>query len=342
MRILISGHSMAASRQQRFWEYFASLGHKVVLLAPRNWGTYNTVDMQKDSFTVKAVDYIGLGRRVRGFLESVEEVKPDWVYLNDESDDGQIIQACQAKKTSPFKLTLFSWDNLPNQYLWQRFIDQIDLFVPGNMGARSILLQKGIPEEKIASPVIQVGVDTELFTPMPENPKQYDTVTCAALSDSKGVCQIQQVVKDLGFKHLWLGTQRSNDTLSCKITYGDQGFINYEQMPLFYNRARIHVLFSRDMPKWKEQFTYSIAESLACGLYNVISDAGEWPSLWKDVPGVMMVPQNDVEALKEDLRSEMELTTPRRININGRRTVQERYSYAEVGAQLQQVFGGSS
>jgi glycosyltransferase involved in cell wall biosynthesis len=325
---------MAAPRQQRFWEYVSSLGHEVTLLALK-MDRYNVVDIERNLFSVKAVDMIGVGRRVRGFLDVIENAKPDWVYLNDESDGGQILQACQLKTTAPFRLALFSWENKPNPYMWEKFIDKIDLFIPGCPGARKILLSKGVPLEKImAEDIIQVGVDAELFTPMPENPKQFDTITCSGFTDNKGVCEIQQVVKDLGLRHLWVGAKRSYDQLSCEITYGPKGWVNYEELPYFYNRARLHVLFSHDTPTWTEQFApYSTVEALSCGLTAVTSDAGEIPHFLKDCPGVKIVPQNDLAALRSGLEKMLNYA-----GETGRRFVVENFGYEKIAEKLVKAF----
>jgi glycosyltransferase involved in cell wall biosynthesis len=333
-RIIVAGHSMVAPRQQRFWEYISSMGYDVLVLAPKVLGPYRICDREKDSFKLKAVDLAGSGGRIRGLKDLIDEFVPDFLYLNDEVDAGLVLQACQLKKENKFTLALFSWENIMNQHGWEKLLSSIDLFVPGCPGARSILLSKGIPAEKMSVEIIQVGVDTELFTPMPENAKQFDTVTGSRFTDRKGICEIQQAVRELNLRHLWLG-RSDNDELSCQMDYGLKGWTEYEELPYWYNRAKTHVLFSKDTPTWKEQFTYSIAETLSCGLFNVISNAGEWPYFWLSAPGTFMV-GHYIEQLKEGIKHTLDLGT----NIEGRKYVQKNFSFEVTATRLLRLFQG--
>lgn len=336
-KIIVCGHSMAAPRQQRFWEFFASLGHEVHVLAPKVWMMHKVVDMERGSFSMKGINFIGWARRIRGFLNLAEEVNPDWVYLNDEADVGQVLQACQVKKDIRFKLALFSWDNILHLYGWEKLIDQIDLFIPGCQGAKEILIQKGVDVSKITDCILQVGVDCNLFRPL-ECDKEFDTVTCAGFTENKGITDIKKVVKQLGLKHLWLGGSRPYDRLSEPLDYGyAPGWMNYEELPKWYNKAKVHVLFSRDTPEWKEQNApYANLEALACGLNVVMTKAGDAPYFLEGCKAALLIPQNDVDALKDGI-----IETLNYSGESGTKFVIENFSYEKIAQKLVRVFGNA-
>jgi len=341
MRIVVSGHSLSANRQIRFWKYMALRGHEVLVLAPRDWMFHHVDDEDEGNFHLRGVTFIGRSRRIRGFFDLVRDFDPDVVILSDESDFGQFLQAFQLKMEMGFTLVSFHWDNVPHWYGWEKGIKVIDLFVAGCEGAKRVLTrEKRVFEDKVVSPIPQVGIDTSLFHPL-DVEKVYDTVYVGGMTVNKGVDLIEEVVRRLGIHHLWIGARRGYDVLPYEgfPVYGDyRGWIDYEELPEWYNRAHVFVIASRDTRHWKEQWGYAIGEALSCGLPAVISNAGEFPSVWGPCRAVRMFEQGDVDDLHEKL-DELLNDDPSEIGREGRRFVESRYSMEVVARKYEEVFG---
>jgi len=326
---------MAASRQQRFWKYFASLGHTVRVLAPRKWLFYEVKDYEEGKFSIKAVELFG-GLRVRGLSDEVRDFQPDWIYCNESTYSGGALQAVQVGPEFGAKTAVFEWDNIYHTSPMEpKVLGDVDLFVCGCPGAKKVLLQKGVPEEKIwREPILQVGVDCDLFKPIKRD-KEFNTVTCAGFTENKGVTDIKKAVREMGLKHLWLGTRRPYDRLSEPLDYGyTPGWMMYEQLPEWFNKARVHILFSRDTPEWREQNApYANLEALTCGLSVVMTKAGDAPYFLKDCKAVRLIEQNDVKALKEGINEMLDYQ-----GESGRRFVKENYSYLIIAQKLVEAF----
>jgi len=156
--------------------------------------------------------------------------------------------------------------------------------------------------------MLQAGVDTHLFRPM-KTKKVYDTCTCAGWTVNKGVDLIEEAVRQLGLNHLWMGHKRQYDTLPYPEfpKYGDiAGWKPYTELPKLYNKAKVHVLASRDTPHWKEQNApYANLEALACGLSVVMTNAGDAPLMLKGCKAAIIVPPSK-EKIKQGILKQLE------------------------------------
>lgn len=69
----------------------------------------------------------------------------------------------------------------------------------------------------------------------------------------------------------------------------------YDLMPAIYRTADVFVYPSETTDEWAEQFGYSVAEAMSCGIPPVVSDCGSLPWVVGDAGTV--VPERDSEAL---------------------------------------------
>jgi glycosyltransferase involved in cell wall biosynthesis len=324
---------MAASRQQRFWKYFASLGHSVRVLAPRKWLFHEVKDYDEGNFSIKGVELFG-GLRVRGLSDEIRDFQPDWIYCNESTYSGGALQAVQVGQELGVKTVVFEWDNIYHTSPMEpKVLEKATLFIPGCEGAREILIQKGVPKDKLSEPIPQVGVDTDLFRKMTVE-KDYDLVYASGWTLNKGYDLIQGAAKDLNLKIVWLGAKRPFDIMPKPIEYGDVvGWIEYEKLPLYYNRAKLGIVASRNTKEWVEQFLYFIPECLSCEIPVVATDAGEVPRIWGSCKAVRIVRQNDVEALKEGIKEMLDYQ-----GESGRKLVEENYSYPIIAQKLVEAF----
>jgi glycosyltransferase involved in cell wall biosynthesis len=331
MKVLVFGHSLCAPRQIRFWRFFASLGHNVRVLAPRKWLFHEVKDYEEGNFSIKGVELFG-NLRVRGLLDLVREFKPDILYSNEPTYSGGSLQAIQVGKELGVKVAIFEWDNVfHTSPVEQKVLENADLFIPGCEGAREVLKQKGVPKDKLSEPIPQVGVDTNLFRKMNVE-KDYDLVYASGWTLNKGYDLIQEAAKDLNLKIVWLGAKRPFDIMPKPIEYGDVvGWVEYEKLPLYYNRAKLGIVASRNTNEWLEQFVYFIPECLSCEIPVVATDAGEVPRIWGSCKAVRIVRQNDVEALKEGIKEMLDYQ-----GESGRKFVISNYGY-EVAKKLVKI-----
>jgi len=336
MRILVFGHSLCAPRQIRFWRYFTSLGHTVRLLAPRRWMFHEVKDSEEGSFSVKGVELFG-GLRVRGLLDLVRDFKPDILYSNEPTYSGGSLQAIQVGKELGVKVAVFEWDNVYHTSpLEPKVLENTDIFIPGCQGAKEVLIKKGVPRAKISEPIPQVGVDTELFRKL-DVKKDYDLVYASGWTVNKGYDLIEKAAKDLNLRIVWLGAKRPFDIMPKPIEYGNVvGWVAYEELPFYYNKAKLGIVASRDTKEWLEQFVYFIPECLSCEISVVATDAGEIPRIWGKCEGIRVVRQNDVDALKIGIEKMLNYK-----GENGRNFVLENFSYAKIAEKLVKAFGNS-
>lgn len=306
------------------------------MLAPRKWLFHEVKDLEEGSFSLKGVELFG-GLRVRGLFDIAKDFQPDWIYSNEPTYLGGSLQAVQVGKELGVKVAVFEWDNIRHTSPMEpKVLEKATLFIPGCEGAREVLIQKGVPKDKLSKPIPQVGVDTDLFCKMNVE-KDYDLVYASGWTLNKGYDLIQEAAKDLNLKIVWLGAKRPFDIMPKPIEYGDVvGWIEYEKLPLYYNRAKLGIVASRNTKEWVEQFLYFIPECLSCEIPVVATDAGEVPRIWGECEAVKIVRQDNVEALKEGI---MEMLNYK--GESGRNFVLEKFSYEKVAEKLVKVFGNS-
>jgi glycosyltransferase involved in cell wall biosynthesis len=311
----------------------ASLGHQILVLAPREWLFHKVKDEKEGNFELKGVDLFG-NLRVKGLYNIVKDFKPDVLYSNEPTYSGGSLQAVQVGKELGIKVAIFEWDNVFHTSVFEpKVLENADLFIPGCISAKDILIQKGVPKDKISEPIPQVGVDTSLFHKITVE-KDYDLVYASGWALNKGYDLIQEVAKDLKLKIVWLGAKRPFDIMPKPIEYGDVvGWVEYEKLPLYYNRAKLGIVASRDTKEWLEQFVYFIPECLLCEIPVVATNAGEVPRIWGSCKAVRIVRQNDVEALKEGIKEMLDYQ-----GESGRKFVEENYSYPIIAQKLVKIF----
>ena len=276
------------------------------------------------------------GTRIRGFLDFVKSFKPSIVYCNDELD-GSVYQAVQAKRELGVRIALFHWELLKHmKRLSIKVLNEFDLHICGCSGALKLLEHMGI-KNVYEKPVPQVGINVNLFKPL-GGIRTRDLIYAGGRTVNKGIHFTEKTARELGLSILWVGKQRPFDILPYEgfPSYGDDvGFIEYEQLPLYFNRAKVLVMPEIDTPAWVPQFGFVIGEALSCGLRCVISDAGDNIENWGEAPGVRIVPQGFIPELKEAILSSLKDWEP---NLAGRRYIIERYSCEVIANELIKAF----
>ena len=319
MRVCIVGHSLVDLRQVLFCEELQKQGVDVLEIFPMRWhhqyrpGSFN-VDYKKG-----IAGYTFPKRAYR----KIEEFSPDIIYSMTELWQRQAYVSLGWASALAVHIAYFVWENIRSHvpirglnlvrnyyhHHYSYYHRASALIIAGNREAAKIHCADAV--------LPQVGIDTELFCPMDEIRKEFDLVFVGRDTPEKGTETIKEAVRGLDTKILWR-----------------KGFLDYNQLPAFFNRAKIHLSPSVDVPFWREQAgNYSNVESLSCGLSVVTSNSAAIVEWLDGCPSVTFVPQNDATALREAIQR---IETPGR----GREWVKEKYSNEVVAKRLIEIFEG--
>jgi len=302
----IVGHSLIDLRQKLFCEELRKQGLDVLEIYPRRWFHQEREGGFDVDFKKGIAGYTFPGEAYR----KIKEFSPDLIYSMSELWQAQSPISSYWAKNLGTPVIFFVWDNLCNQPALLSSRD-IDLLIAGNKDAAKL------HNADVVLP--QVGIDPELFRPMPEIEKEYDLVFVGRDTPEKGTQIIREVMEyRQNLKLLWR-----------------KEFLDYDQLPAFLNRAKIHLSPSIDTPHWKEQAgNYSNLEALACGLCVITSDSAAIVEWLDGCPTVEFVPQNDVFEFRRRIPSRsIEIAKGR-----GREWIKARYSNEVVARQLIKAF----
>lgn len=143
---------------------------------------------------------------------------------------------------------------------------------------------------------------------------------------------IQQVAKDLDLDMLWVGGRGK-----FKPSYGEYvGWVDkYRDLPKYYNKLRMFVSYPFNLKGYSEQFNYTIAEAMSCGLPVVTSDNGSIESNFGDSPA-KIISQRKPELLKQKIWECLELgkKSRNRLAEEGRQWVKNNLSLKVIGKKL--------
>lgn len=281
MRIAIIAHSLAHPRQKIFFNHLGTLQDVELLkIGPLSWGALKNAEGFPVTFEGNLANY-EFGDDAE---KTIADFKPDVIYCQAEWWSKEANRCARFAQKIGCKFVLFVWENMktPTQDWYKETIKLSDLVICGNNKAREIVTTVGCNTCKLP----QVGIDTELFKPMENVPKDWNLIFVGRPVAEKGINIIQRI------------TKKQNITL--ELISG----VPYEKLPRFYNRGQVFILFSYSVPWWTEQFApYSSLEALSCGVPVITSNSGaipEWIGGW---PGVVMLQEKDEFALEHTLKA---------------------------------------
>jgi glycosyltransferase involved in cell wall biosynthesis len=220
-----------------------------------------------------------------------------------------------------------------------------DRLIASSDYALSLLNQLGISRDRIS--LIPNGVDTEKFTPnssmRPENVLLY----VGRIEPGKGLHYLIRALKSIStpMELMIAGPRSRNESYNIeifsmiekenalslhKITY--LGELTSDQLADLYKKVTLLVL-----PSLNETFGIVLLEAMASGTPIVASKSGGMPEIIGE-NGVLFESGNPVDLARkiEYLLQDKSLRT--RMGINGRRLVQENFSYDRVAQKLIEVY----
>jgi glycosyltransferase involved in cell wall biosynthesis len=214
-------------------------------------------------------------------------------------------EAALARRQFGGRLIVTQMENIPflnEEKFMERHIkntvrENADLFLAASEGARQTLLREGVSDKKIRR--ISNSIDTDHFKPGPKDknllsslgiPSRALTIIYVGrLARSKGVFTLLDAFREMhksdpGLHLLLVGKDEEGIEGWVKFNRLEShihraGFIPYKEMPRYYRLADLLVLPSLTRKRWKEQFGYVLAESMACGVPAIGSDSGAIPEV---------------------------------------------------------------
>lgn len=267
----------------------------------------------------------------------LSRVNPDVVLTHGEPWFLGTLYTQAAAETAGVPHVVFSWENLERvpQSLLQRTLEclvfaRLDGIVAGSDAAADRLRSRGFDGPVAEAP--QSGVDTKQFAPAsaegsdgPDGdlterlPPAFDAgdderivLYAGRLDPEKGVETLVETVPAVresvpSVRYVLLGEGSLDADLRATVdAEGLSGVVDiaserqpYDLMPAIYRTADVFVYASETTDDWAEQFGYSVAEAMSCGVVPVVSDCGSLP--WVVGDAGVVVPEADPAALADGI-----------------------------------------
>lgn len=370
MRVLIFSHPCVNAINQQFYAEVENLtSWDIVIVTPDSWKS----DYEKTFVPERWPDYhgklIGVPVWKSGnvplhiyrtmFINLINEIQPDVIYIHHEAHAVATFQICVANLLSLRRpIGFYSAQNILKNYplpfrLTEEFVFRQSCFAfPVSHSVNDILLTKGFSGD---ASVLPLGIDSTVYHPHPESDQLANSLRHQPNEVLIGY--VGRIVEEKGLKTLLLALEQIQSFpwrlilvgvgpyesefnaivqqlgLENRITL--LGYIPHQETPRYLSAFDLLVIPSESRPHWKEQFGRVIIEALACGTPVVGSDSGEIPNLINDTQGGFIFPEGQAKALAKQL-SNIVLDAGRRSKLAamGQQKVLERYTSKSVAEQF--------
>jgi glycosyltransferase involved in cell wall biosynthesis len=217
------------------------------------------------------------------------------------------------------------------------------LFTSSRASAREIHRDFGVARERIR--MVANGVDTEIFSPAPETPRNPREILCVgrASDPNKGIRTLIEAIPELppdvrltlvDDAHPDNTARKRARELGCEDRVDIVGRVPLETLIGLYRRAAVVVVPSR-----YEGFGLPAAEAMACGTPVVATAAGALPEVVETGGGGLLVPRDDAPALARAVRRLLDDAALReRLGARGRRGIVEAYAWPRVAERTAGVY----
>jgi glycosyltransferase involved in cell wall biosynthesis len=279
---------------------------RIEVITVEKWGNYRYPDLMKhnsQSMAIHTTRPLFLSKQpsqYRSFMPflffKLIKMNPDIIYAFEEPLTCNAFFSFLAAKVLGKPFVCNSWENLYQDWFFplnilEKFVaGNADLLLAGTDDVKKVFASKGVSKKKIVVMALS-GVDTENFRPFASAlgktcklDKEKTIVFVGRLIEMKGIKTILEArdilrQRGLGYRYLFVGFGKQNDpkvvSLIEKSNKGDIKILydlKRDKIPDAFNAAAISLYPSVPTAFWAEQFGYSIAESLSCGVPVIGSD----------------------------------------------------------------------
>lgn len=302
-----------------------------------------TIHWSQSLFHGKMAQYVF--SRLRQHLSRID---PDIVVTHGEAWFLGTVYTQAVTEIAGIPHVVFSWENLEKvpQSRLQRVLERLmltraDGFIVGSDDAASRIRSRGFKGPIVETP--QSGVDTNQFAPATgkksdggsndtteQLPSALETTAdeqiilyAGRLDSEKGIETLLETVPTVresipSVRYVLLGEGELETDLRTIINAeglsAEVDLITerqpYDLMPVIYRTADTFVYPSETTDSWAEQFGYSVAEAMSCGVVPIVSDCGSLP--WVVDDAGVVVPERDSEALANGMINLLENDKQRR------------------------------
>lgn len=222
-------------------------------------------------------------------------------------------QAARSRLKGKYKHIVTVWENIPflnySNSKARIIADTADYFLPVSHQAALGLEMFGVPKSRYS--VVPMGVDTEIFKPLPHSARttlrtergitddQIVFLTVARAVWEKGILDALGALWYLNriepgrAVYLWVGqgpmiekvrllTKKMGLENNFKFIEG----VSYEQMPTIYNLADAFVFSSLPTQSWQEQWGMALVEAMSCGLPVISANSGAIPEVMEGTENI--------------------------------------------------------
>lgn len=370
MKLLIVSHPCVTPINQQFYaEVERQTGWELTIVTPSNWKNEYGKRLSPERWSEYRGGLLSIPVWKSGniplhiyrsvFIGLLQQLKPDFIYLNHEPyavATGQIYLANRLSIKKP--IGFFTWQNIfksypfPFRQMEQWVLKESSLAFPGSKSAEEVIRKKGYQGISV---ILPSGVDLDIYFPRLEAQELKSKLRQGENEILIGY--LGRIVEEKGLKTLLIALKQIQhlpwrlivvgsgsyetefDAIAQNLQLTERisrlGYIPHTEAPLYLSAFDLLVLPSETRPNWKEQFGRVTIEAIACGTPVLGSNSGEIPHLIQATGGGVTFPEAQPEALAEQLK-QLILNPSLRSQLveTGRQVVQSNYTNASLAQRF--------
>lgn len=311
IRVLFVSHTYVVGVNQGKLEAIAKTGEaEVALLAPSNWKALEwnrELPLETPCNNIKYYSApVNSPGRVGAYMFSpwkiqqvIKDFQPDVLHVELEVFSQGAFEFAIYSRLTGKPLVVFGWENqerrlpLPRHLVRKFVLDTSKLIIAGNQDGADLLRSWGYTG--LIEVMLQIGVDTQLFTPNMRKQRQTSEELqigfLGRLANQKGIDLIFAAARQLqeqGLKFRIIICGSGNDEQALRKEAQKQqiaefvtwrGAVPHSKAAEEISKFDVLVLPSRTTPTWKEQFGHVLIEAMAMGVPVVGSSSGQIPQV---------------------------------------------------------------